>query len=126
MDNQFHILVVEDTPVAQVVVESQLVNVGCIVDLAADGKSALEKAAATHYDLILMDIGLGEGLDGFEVALLIKEGNGINKMTAIMAVTAHGEPEFNKKAESVGMVGYFIKPFRPIDAEKIIDYLKNN
>lgn len=125
MDTSPHILVVEDTMVAQVVIKNQMMKLGCIVDTASDGLSAIEKGLTIHYDLILMDIGLGDGPNGFDVAIEIKKQNQINTLTPIMAVTAHGEPEFNDKALAVGMVGYFPKPFKPDDAKTIMDFLNN-
>ena len=120
-----HILIVEDTPIAQFVLKGHMVDVGCTVDTASDGKSALEQALQTHYDFILMDIGLGDGPDGFEVSSLIKQQSKVNQKTPIMAVTAHGEPEYNEKAKKVGMEGYFTKPFTPKDAKKIMDYMNS-
>ncbi|MCL9684505.1 response regulator [Legionella maioricensis] len=67
-----HILIVEDTMIAQVVLKTQMMKQGCTVDTASDGVSALNLALLTHYDIILMDIGLGDGPDGFEVAVQIK------------------------------------------------------
>lgn len=123
MDNPLHILVVEDSPIAQVVVKAQLIKLGCTVDIAPDGISALEKAISTRYDIILMDIGLGSGPDGFEVTIQIKEQSKLNNTTPIMAVTTHEGPEFNDRATEVGMEGYFNKPFNSQDAQKIIDYV---
>lgn len=126
MDNTMHILVVEDTPVAQVVVKSHLVAAGCTVDIASDGESALDKALHTHYDLILMDIGLGDGMNGFETTAAIKNQSDINRTTPVMAVTAHNESEYSEKATASGMAGYFEKPFMPQDAQKVIGYIKQH
>jgi CheY-like chemotaxis protein len=123
MDKKPHILIVEDSPIAQAVLKTQMVNQGCTVDVASDGTSALSMAIKTPYDVILMDIGLGDGPDGFEVTVDIKNKSQINKATPVMAVTAHGEPTFQDKAISIGMVGYFNKPFTPEDAKKILDFL---
>lgn len=120
-----HILIVEDTLIAQVVLKGHMLDAGCSVDTASDGESALKQALDTKYDLILMDIGLGDGPDGFEVCRLIRQKSKINQKTPIMAVTAHGEPEYNEKAKKVGMEGYFTKPFTPEDASKIMDYMKS-
>ncbi len=120
-----HILIVEDTMIAQVVLKTQMIKQGCTVDTASDGVSALNLALLTHYDIILMDIGLGDGPDGFEVAMQIKKQSKINRNTPIMAVTSHGEPEYYHKAAAAGMEGYFYKPFKPDDAKIIVDYLKN-
>ncbi len=125
MDKTLHILIVEDSLIAQIVIKKQMEGLGCLVETADDGSSALEKAMLKPYDLILMDIGLGDGPDGFEVSISIKQQSQVNKETPIMAVTSHGEPEFATKAQEVGMVGYYNKPFTPSDAKKILDYFNN-
>ncbi|ARG96917.1 response regulator [Legionella micdadei] len=125
MTHPIHVLVVEDTLIAQMVAKAQLAKLGCLVDIASNGKIALEKTMTFSYDLILMDIGLGEGPDGFEVATLIKKQSTINKNTPIIAVTAHGEPDYAKKALAVGIERYFNKPFTPASAKAILYHLEN-
>jgi CheY-like chemotaxis protein len=125
MGKTFHILIVEDSMIAQVVLKTQMIKHGCTADTASDGESALMQALSVAYDVILMDIGLGEGPDGFEVTAAIKEQSDINKETPIIAVTSHSEPEFQAKATAVGMVGYFNKPFNAENTVKILDFLKN-
>lgn len=124
MNKTIHILVVEDTFVAQKIIASQLTLKGCSVDVASDGIEAIEKASTTLYDLILMDIGLGEGPDGFEVTRAIKNDGCLNANTLVMAVTSHGEDEYGVKARACGMEGFFNKPFTPKDALTILKYLK--
>lgn len=123
MNHSLHILVVEDSVVAQTVARLQLTKLGAVVELAADGIEALQKTNITQFDLILMDIGLGDGPDGFEVTTQIKQDSTMNQTTPIIAVTAHGEPEFIDKAQSCGMERYFNKPFTPAAAQEIIDYV---
>lgn len=115
------ILVVEDTIIAQQIIKTILENEGCSVDIAPDGAAALDKAMHQTYDLILMDIGLGDGPDGFDVAVAIKAESRFNQTTPIYAVTAHNEPDYQQKALSVGMIGYFNKP---LSQQDIITLLK--
>ncbi|MBA2709359.1 MAG: response regulator [Tatlockia sp.] len=124
--NQIHILVVEDSKIAQMAMKTNLTEQGCTVDIATDAQDALEKAKDCHYDAILMDISLGNGPDGFDTAAQIKAHSALNKRTSIAVVSAHGEPEFRDKAGEVGMVGYFNKPFTQKHAEKIVNFIKNN
>ncbi|ARG97696.1 response regulator [Legionella micdadei] len=119
-----HVLVVEDSPVAQTVAKFHLIKLGCIVDLAENGDVALAKSRTIKYDLILMDIGLGNGPDGFEVTSKIKQPCEVNQTTPIMAVTAHGESEYIDKAFACGMARYFNKPITPTTVKEIVDYLK--
>lgn len=124
--NPIHILVVEDSKIAQMVMKNNLTEQGCTVDFASDAKGALEKAKDCHYDAILMDIGLGNGPDGFDAAAQIKAESPLNRKTSIAVVSAHGEPEYRDKAGAAGMVGYFDKPFTQKHAEKIVSFIKNN
>ncbi|MCX7114803.1 MAG: response regulator [Gammaproteobacteria bacterium] len=120
-----HILIVEDTIIAQLVLKKEMIEEGCTVDIASDGHEALKKALQTHYDFILMDVGLGDGPNGFEVTTLIKQQSELNKNTPIFAVTAHGGDTYVEKAKAAGMVRYFNKPFTHVDAQFVINYVKN-
>lgn len=123
MTNPTHVLVVEDTLIAQMLTKIQLTQLGCLVDIASDAQIALEKSMTKAYDLILMDIGLGEGLDGFEVTSQIKMHSPMNKHTPVIALTAHNDPEYVEKARQVGMKHYFNKPVTPTDIQKMLEYL---
>lgn len=118
------ILLVEDTLIAQTLAKTQMLNQGCEVDIASDGVSALEKALSNPYDLILIDIGLGDGPDGFEVITQIKQESPFNKSTPIVALTAHESMDYMDKADEVGMDHYFNKPFTPDDAKVIVEYIR--
>lgn len=120
-----HVLVVEDTLIAQMVAKAQLAKLGCLVDIASNGRIALEKTRLHSYDLILMDIGLGDGPDGFEVTSLIKKQSPMNRTTPIIAVTAHGGRDYAEKAIAVGMERYFNKPFTPANVKEVIHYLQH-
>lgn len=50
------ILYVEDYPVVQAMYHDALRSKGFNVEVAKDGKEALEKVASTHYDIILLDL----------------------------------------------------------------------
>ncbi|MFY7698585.1 MAG: response regulator [Legionella sp.] len=116
----YHILIVDDSIIAQLALKTQLLNQGCMVDVASDGFAAMQQASSTAYDLILMDIGLGDGVDGFEVTTMIKQKSLLNQQTPVIAVTASNEPDFRHRAMTVGMVGYLNKP---LTTEDTIDIL---
>ncbi len=126
MSEHIKVLVVEDTRIAQISVNAHLVGLGCLVTLVASGAEALEKAKDEHYDVILMDVGLGEGADGFEVTLLMREKCPANKDTPVFALTANDEDDNKKKAVQVGMVGLFSKPFTPQQAQEVITFVKEH
>jgi CheY-like chemotaxis protein len=121
-----HVLVVEDSKIVQLAMKSSLLEQGCTVDLASNAEDALEKAQDCHYDVILMDIALGNGPDGFDTAAQIRTSSALNRKTSIAAVSAYSEQEYRDKAGEVGMVGYFNKPFTQKHAEKIVGFIRNN
>jgi CheY-like chemotaxis protein len=123
MENTILVLIVEDSPIAQKAITLRMEGQGCEVDIANDGVIALEKAMEKQYDLILMDIGLGDGPDGFETTKKIKQGS-LNKSTPIMAITSHNEPQYQGKALEYGMLGYFNKPFTEKEAKIVLQALK--
>ncbi len=103
------VLYVEDDLINQNVVKLYLRNF-CSVETANDGKSALQLVAEKKYDIILMDINLGVGMDGMAVT---KE---IRKMpqyadTPIIAVTAYAMESDKKEFLSGGCSHYLAKPF---------------
>ena len=118
------ILLVEDNETLRFLVSKQMKKLGLKVDFATDGAEAVEMAKC-GYDLILMDIGLGSGPDGFEVTKQIKIQSTINKSTPIVAVTSHEGEDYKEKAREVGMERYFNKPFTAEDAKNIVEYIKN-
>jgi len=52
------ILIIDDDPTIHTVLKEALENKGYTVDVSADGKEGLEKALATHPDLIMLDVEL--------------------------------------------------------------------
>ena len=125
MDAGLHVLVVEDTPIAQVILKANLTKQGCTVDQAFDGQSAIKNANTTQYDLILIDIGLGEGPNGFDVTETIKNESTLNADTPVIAVTAHSEPEYEARALSCGMDAYYKKPLTIGDTQEILEQVRN-
>ncbi|CAM4374818.1 MAG: Transcriptional regulatory protein HprR [Legionella sp.] len=123
MLNSIRILIVEDTRIAQLVVKAYMTHLGCIVDIAEDGRSAIESTAQTQYNLILMDIGLGDGPNGFETTQYIKSHSPLNKDTPIIALTSHGDSDIRQKAADVGMILFLRKPFTTANAQQVMDYL---
>lgn len=61
------ILLVEDSPTQSEYYQSILEEMGLLVHLAADGKSALEIAVAYQPNLIVLDVNLPGGMDGLQV-----------------------------------------------------------
>jgi CheY-like chemotaxis protein/HPt (histidine-containing phosphotransfer) domain-containing protein len=76
------------------------------LDQALDGNEAIEKAAATNYDLILMDCQMPK-LDGYEATRRLRA-MGIG--TPVVAMTAHALSGDREKCLAAGMDDYLTKP----------------
>ena len=113
------VLVAEDYFVNQEVTQDMLEMMDVEVDIAENGKIAVETHAANHYDLIFMDIQMPE-LDGYEATKQIRVKEGSEKHTPIIALTANALVGDKEKCLNAGMDDYLSKP---IEAEKLEDIL---
>ncbi len=113
------ILVAEDYFVNQEVTQDILELMGVQVEIAENGKEAVEKHRENSYDLILMDIQMPE-LDGFEATRQIRKLEGESKHTTIIALTANALAGDREKCLQAGMDDYLSKP---IEAKKLEEIL---
>jgi DNA-binding response OmpR family regulator len=102
-----NVLYVEDDLEAQTFVGRALRESGFVVDTAADGQRGLERALATHYDVIILDLGLPEK-DGFEVLRRLRAA-GVG--TPVLFLTAHAEVSKRIEGLNLGADDYLGKPF---------------
>ena len=111
---KLNILLAEDNELNQILARRVLNNFGCEVEIAENGKIAIEKFRNNSYDIILMDIMMPE-MDGLEATKIIRNEfpNG-KKNIPILAMTAFifNEADDNKYLEA-GMDDYILKPFNP-------------
>ena len=120
MSNAISVLLVEDDALAQMVAKNFLKDLNCRVDTASSGEEAVKNANQNKYDLILMDIGLGD-TDGFTVTAEIKANSNLNKDTPIVAVTANASQEYYQRGIEAGMVDFFAKPLQVAKLKKLLD-----
>ena len=104
----FNILVVEDHPNNMELIVEILNNNGFIIDMAENGKEAVEKAERKIYDLILMDIELPE-MNGIVATKLIKS-KPEYKDKPVIALTAYAMKGDKEKFLSEGFDDYISKP----------------
>jgi signal transduction histidine kinase/CheY-like chemotaxis protein len=106
------VLVVEDSPVIQMLVVKQLRVLGLQARTASNGKDALAAAQESKFDLILMDCNLPD-ITGFEVTQEIrKTETGGRTHTPIVAMTAAAMAEDRERCISCGMDDYLSKPVK--------------
>jgi len=114
------VLVVEDNFIAQTVAKTLLSGMDCHVDVASSGVDALTLYEQTDYDLIFMDIGLGEGMDGYEVTHFIRSKTRLTKHIPIIALTAHAGDESKQRCIEAGMDAVLTKPLTQAHATDIL------
>ena len=103
------ILIVDDEPAGQQVVESILYDQGYKMEFASNGKDALKKAVALRPDLILLDIMLPE-MDGIQVCQMLRKHKDIAK-TPIVMLTALNDRDIRIASLDAGADDFFTKPF---------------
>ena len=108
--SHLRILVVDDNKDNQDLARMMLEKAGYKLDIAGNGREALEKCAAFNYDLVLMDIQMPE-MDGDEAVFQLRKTEAYKK-TPIIALTAHGLDSDIAKSFSFGMNAHMIKPLK--------------
>lgn len=124
-----NILLVEDNPFNQAVASDTLHNFNekINVDIASNGKIALEKITNNEYDVVLMDVQMPE-MDGIEATGHIRR-NPVEKKknVPIIALTANANSIEAEKCRKAGMNDFVTKPFDPLDLFlKILKAKKEN
>jgi CheY-like chemotaxis protein len=115
------ILVAEDNAVNQRIIVRMLENLGARVDLAENGRAALDRFRSTPYDLILLDCHMPE-MDGYEAAVQIRqlEERLCRSRTPIMAFTASVITNEIELCLSSGMDGVLGKPILAEELRKAL------
>jgi signal transduction histidine kinase/CheY-like chemotaxis protein/HPt (histidine-containing phosphotransfer) domain-containing protein len=113
------VLLAEDNPINQMVGKEMLEGLGCKVDIAQNGKEAVEAAARHPYDLIFMDCQMPM-MDGYEATKAVKGQNG-NPSPVIIAVTAHAAQGDRERCLAAGMDDYLSKPFSKEQVFQLLD-----
>jgi PAS domain S-box-containing protein len=119
-DRKMDFLLVEDNKTNKVLIKRFLLN-RFNVDDVSSGRAALEIIQNKKYQLIMMDINLGLGMNGIETANEIRKIEGYQKIP-IVAVTGYALAGDKEKILMNGFNGYISKPFT---REALVETLKS-
>lgn len=104
------VLVVEDNPTSRMVTEALLKKLSCEVDIAIDGREALQKASDNDYDIVFMDCYMPL-MDGFQATQRIRR-SPKNEALPIIALTASVTKDDRARCLEAGMNDTVGKPVR--------------
>jgi two-component system alkaline phosphatase synthesis response regulator PhoP len=105
------ILVVDDDPNAIDIVRTYLEAQGYHVSTARDGKEALSKLDDVRPALVLLDV-MMPGMDGWEVARVIKNHPQFGHTTRVVMLTARSDYTDKHEGLRAGADDYLVKPIQ--------------
>jgi PAS domain S-box-containing protein len=109
---RLRVLVVEDEAIVAEEIRDRLERLRVeVVGVADTGEQAIQAAAETRPDLVLMDIRLKGALDGIQTAAILRERFDV----PVVYLTAHSDPSTLDRAMQGASFGYVLKPFQEKD-----------
>jgi len=104
-----NVLVVEDHPVNRMILEAWLGSAGHAALSAENGQIAIDMAAEEAFDLIIMDVNMPV-MDGLTATRAIRAGEGANRETPIVVLSASARSEDHAAGLDAGADAYLNKP----------------
>ena len=120
------ILLAEDNLINQKVAMVTLSKLGHHIDIAENGRIAVELFKKNKYDLILMDIFMPEQ-DGLEATREIRHfemASAVHEPVHICAITANADKDDEEKCFEAGVDSYISKPFRLDELMEMLDSIR--
>lgn len=113
------VLIAEDNSLNREIVIAMLEKLGFEVDIAVNGREAVDKTLCADYDFVFMDCQMPE-MDGFEATRHIKSKVG-SKKPLIIALTANAQQDDRDKCLDAGMDDFLSKPIGINKLRKVIE-----
>jgi DNA-binding response OmpR family regulator len=107
-DASLSILVVDDELDLREMLTRSFTREGHRVTALADGRAAIERASADHFDIVLLDVALGAGPDGYEVCRTLRGRRNVVPIIMLTALDSEADAVLGLEA---GADDYVTKPF---------------
>jgi two-component system, OmpR family, response regulator RegX3 len=107
-DPSLNILVVDDEPDLREMLTRSFAREGHRVVAVADGRAAVDRAGSEHFDIVLLDVALGPGPDGYEVCRTLRTRRNVVPIIMLTALDSEADAVLGLEA---GADDYVTKPF---------------
>jgi CheY-like chemotaxis protein len=95
---------------------------GCHAEFVTDPYLAVDTAARINAQIVFLDLGM-PGIDGFELAAMLRSKYGWHGGLRLVAVTAHGSDEHRARSRAAGFDAHVLKPLNPDLVESMLHTL---
>ncbi len=116
------ILVIDDQAIIRQLLEISLRSQDRQVLLAESGERAVQMAREQRFDLIIVDLMMPGGMDGFETIEYLQQ-NSVAPLCPFMIITAKDQQVERERAAVLGVTDYLVKPFKLEDLFATVDNL---
>jgi len=117
------VLLAEDTPTNQKVAQYLLTKRGHIVEIARNGRQAVDMIARRDYDVVLMDVQMPV-MDGFQATAAIRAmQDPVKARLPVIAMTAHALKQDAERCIAAGMDAYISKPIHVDEFIELVELL---
>ncbi len=107
-ETMLEILVVDDEPDLRETLRHSFEREGHRVLAVADGRSAIDRASTHPFDIVLLDVALGAGPDGYDVCRELRERHNVVPVIMLTALDSEADAVLGLEA---GADDYLTKPF---------------
>jgi CheY-like chemotaxis protein len=111
------ILAVDDQPTMLILAQRMLAQDGHTVVVATSGEEALERLAAEPFDLVISDVGMGAGMNGWQLAQQV---HGRFPGVRFALATGWGGELDPEQARTLGVEAIVAKPYRVDDLRRLV------
>ena len=114
-----HVLVIEDNEDSAEMLRTLLELAGHDVEVATRGQQGVDLAKGHHPDVVLCDIGLPNGMTGFDVAQQLR-GDPSTRDVPLVALTGYGRPDDKARSAQAGFDAHLVKPIDTQTLEQVL------